>query len=61
MDLKLSREEKENLVAEVTNLAFDDTLNKEDYVDIIRVCLDACKRRTSEIEKEIGIAYSVIQ
>lgn len=61
MDLELSREEKENLVARVADLAFDDMLNKVDAAAIIEVCLNACKRNAAEIEKMIGPACDIIQ
>lgn len=61
MDLLLSREEKESLVAQVADLAFDDKLNKMDAVSIIEICLNAHKREISEMEKQFGPVCDVIQ
>lgn len=61
MDLMLSREEKENLLQRVADVAFMDALNKMDAAAIIGICLNACKRQAAEIEKEIGPACDIIQ
>ena len=61
MNLELSREEKENLLQQVADVTFENILNKQEVVDIIEICLNACKREAAKIEEEIGPAYSVIQ
>ena len=61
MDLILSREEKENLLQRVTDVAFMGVLNKMDAAAIIEICLNACQRQAAEIEKEIGPACDIIQ
>lgn len=61
MNLELSRKEKEDLLERVANAAFENILNKQDVVDIMEICLNACKREAAKIEEEIGPAYSVIQ
>ena len=61
MDLEMSREEKERLVQQVADVAFEGALNKEDALAIIETCLKACHRKAAEIEEEIRPAYHVIQ
>ncbi len=61
MDLQLSRREKEKLLQKLTDVVFADVLNREDVARILQVCLDACRRESAELEKEIAPAGGVIQ
>lgn len=61
MDLQLSREEKERLLQQVADAAFEDALNKMDAAAILEICLNACKREMAEMEKLFGPVSDVIQ
>lgn len=60
-DLKLSDEDKEDLVNRISTLCEQNVLNKVDYVAIINVCKVACERRMEEIERVIGKPSDIIQ
>ena len=48
--MNMTQQEKEYLVESVTNLALRDVLQREDMVEILRICQEACDRRISVIE-----------
>lgn len=60
-NLKLSDEDKEDLVNRISTLCEQNVLNKVDYVAIINVCKVACERRMEEIERVIGKPSDIIQ
>lgn len=60
-ELKLSGEDKADLIRRVTRLCEDDVLNKVDYVAILNVCKVACERRMEEIESVIGKPSDIVQ
>lgn len=51
--MQMTKEEKEELVKRITNLLLQDVLQREDAIEIMRICKEACDRRISEIEGEI--------
>lgn len=51
--MQMTKEEKEELVERITNLLLQDVLQREDAIEIMRICKEACDRRISEIEREI--------
>jgi hypothetical protein len=59
--LELTREEKEQLVARITELAFAGTLNRQDCAEIYQICVNACRRSMAEIRQMIGPPSDVIQ
>lgn len=61
MDLQLSREEKERLLQQVADVAFEDALDKQDAAAILEICANACRRKALELEKEIGPVSDLIQ
>lgn len=64
-DLEMTREEKERLVAKVTDVVFEGILNRADAVAILEVCSQACGREAQKVEQEmeklIGKPCDVIQ
>lgn len=60
-DLKLSIEDKADMVKRISYLCEQDVLNKEDYVAIMGVCKAACERRVEEIERIIGKPSEIVQ
>lgn len=48
--MHMTQQEKEYLVESVTNLALRDVLQRDDMVEILRICKAACDRRISVIE-----------
>ena len=64
-DLEMTKEEKERLVAKVTDAVFAGVLNRVDAVAILEICSQACSRESQEIEREmekiIGKPSDVIQ
>lgn len=51
--VQMTKEEKEELVERITNMLMQDVLLREDAIEIMRICKEACERRISEIEREI--------
>ena len=49
--MQMSKDEKEQLVNSVTDLAFRDVLQREDMVEIMTVCRNACDRRITDLEE----------
>lgn len=64
-DPEMTKEEKESLVARVTDTVFAGVLNRMDAVAILEICSQACSRESQEIEREmekiIGKPGNVIQ
>lgn len=60
-ELKLSDEDKEDLVKRIRDMCERDVLNKVDYVAILSVCKAACERRMEEIEEVIGKPGGIVQ
>ena len=64
-NLEMTREEKEQLIAKVTDAVFAGVLNRVDAVAILEICSQACSRESEkidlEIEKVIGKPSGVIQ
>lgn len=48
--MNMTQPEKEQLTEMVTNLSLRDVLQREDMVEILRICQEACDRRISVIE-----------
>ena len=57
----MTREEKENLVEKVADMAMRDVLNREDMILILAVCKEACDRRIEEIENGLPTPVGRIQ
>ena len=47
----MTKDEKEQLVNSVTDLTFRDVLQREDMVEIMTVCRNACDRRIADLEE----------
>lgn len=64
-DLEMTKEEKERLVAKVTDAVFAGVLNRLDAVAILEICSQACSRESQELDREmekiIGKPSDVIQ
>ena len=60
-DLKLSAEDKADLINRISMLCDTDVLRKEDYAVILCACKTACERRMKEIEKVIGKQCDIVQ
>ena len=64
-DLEMTKEEKERLVARVTDAVFAGVLNRLDAVAILEICSQACSRESQELDREmekiIGKPSDVIQ
>ena len=50
---ELMRDEKDDLLAKMTELLERNVLKKDDYVMILAICSDACKRRIAEIDDRL--------
>ena len=48
----MTKEEKETLVNSVADAAMRDLLQREDMVEILRICRSACERRIEVIEEQ---------
>ena len=48
--MNMTKSEKEDLVAKVTDLTIRDVLQREDMVGILEICRDACERRIVILE-----------
>ena len=51
-DLEMTKEEKERLVAKVTDAVFAGVLNRLDAVAILEICSQACSRESQELDRE---------
>ena len=51
--MKMTKEEKERLVNNVADLTMRDVLQREDMVEIMGVCRNACDRRIGELENRV--------
>ena len=64
-NLEMTKEEKERLIAKVTDAVFAGVLNRVDAVAILEICSQACSRGIQELdqelEKAIGKPSGVIQ
>ena len=64
-DLEMTNEEKERLVAKVTDVVFAGVVNRMDALAILEICSQACGREAQKIELEmekiIGKPCDVIQ
>lgn len=55
----MTKEEKEQLVNSVTDLAFRDVLQREDMIEIMQTCRNACDRRIEVLEERTKPAGEV--
>ena len=60
-ELKLTDEEKKDLVCGVSELCEQGVLNKADSAEILGICKTACERRAEEIDRMIGKPVGIIQ
>ena len=49
--MKMTKEEKEQLVSSVTDLTIRDVLQREDMIEIMQTCRNACDRRIADLEE----------